>query len=1116
MKRRRSLLLVPVLVLLGLAAPHGTRAATPHPAWSLRAAALPANFAPGATPIFLIIATNVGGAPTTGPVVLSATLPEPLQPIKVDFSTPAHDNLSCAISGRQIECETADPVRPGRFVFAKVKLEVPAATPPGALTLPARVSGGGIAEADVQTEVPVESASVPFGFLPDFAAPLSEADGSPAAGAGSHPYQLTVGLDFPTEVAGFNLTGTEHLRDVLTELPRGLLGDPAASPVLCTEAQLLTILPGSKSGCPDASAVGTFDLITLVGGNEGTSVITSPLYDMVPPPGAPAELATDAGGVGLFVHLIASVRSDGDYGISTTGSDLLAIANPIFGADVQLWGDPSSPAHDAIRGNCAPHDLGTCPMEEPQATAFLTMPADCPGSPPTTRAAADSWEQPGAVKQTSYLNGALDGSPVSIAGCGALAFHPTLTLTPTSNLADSPTGLDVDLHQPQDFDNEHTATAELKDATVTLPEGLVANPSQADGLGACSEEEIGYLAEAAAEGIHFSKSPQSCPQAAKIGTVEVTTPLLVRRNSAHRLETDPETGLPIPEPLHGSVYIAKPFANPFGSLLAIYLAVEDPKTGTIAKLAGRVEPDPQTGRLTTVFEENPELPLEDVRLHLFAGARASLTSPPVCGSHTTTTTLVPWSDSEGGVPIAGADAHPQSSFETTASPAGGACPTEAAKAPHRPAFEAGTVSPQAGAYSPFVLRLSREDGSQRLTGIETMLPPGLTGKLAGIAECSAAGLAQAISREAPEQGIVEMERPSCPASSEVGTVDVAAGSGPAPFHATGRAYLAGPYKGAPLSLAIITPAIAGPFDLGTVVVRTALFVDPFTAQIHAVSDPFPQILDGIPLDIRSIALRMDRPDFTLNPTSCDPFSITGGALSATGQTAPVSQRFQVGGCSSLKFKPRLTISLKGPTKRTGHPALKAVLTYPGGPGYTNIGGAQVTLPGSEFLDQGNLNKVCTRPELESRSCPASSVYGKAKAWTPLLDAPLEGPVYLGVGFGYKLPALVAELGGQIRVLLKGKVDTGPGHGIRNTFEAVPDAPVSRFVIELKGGKKYGLLENSTNVCRAPQRATARFTGQDGAVVSLKPLIRNSCGKKGHGHKKGHDHKKHHKGHGGRH
>jgi hypothetical protein len=515
----------------------------------------------------------------------------------------------------------------------------------------------------------------------------------------------------------------------------------------------------------------------------------------------------------------------------------------------------------------------------------------------------------------------------------------------------------------------------------------------------------------------------------------------------------------------------------------------------VAKLPGKVTADPVTGQLVTRVTESPELPLEDVELHLFGGPRASLTTPPTCGTYTTTSTLTPWSTPEG------ADAHPTDSFQTTTSPDGGACPRSAGEAPNKPSFSAGTLSPQAGAYSPFVLKIVRGDGSQRIAAIDTVLPKGLSGKLAGVAYCPESGIAQAIARNKPNEGALERQSPSCPASSEVGNVDVAAGSGITPLHAQGHAYLAGPYKGAPLSVVTIVPAVAGPFDLGAVAVRVALNVDPETAQIHAVSDPLPQILDGIPLDVRSIALEMGRPQFTLNPTSCDPTAVLGSAISPLGSSAALSSPFQVGGCSALPFKPKISISIKGQTKRAGHPALKAVATAK--PGEANIGSVSVALPPTEFLDQSNIKTICTKVQFAAHSCPKGSIYGKARATTPLLDGTLSGPVYLRSST-HQLPDLVVALKGPasqpIEVALAGRVDTFR-KGIRNTFEAVPDAPVTKFVLEMQGGKK-GLIENSTDICKSANKATVKMTGQNGKVHDFEPVLKTSCkGKARKGKKK---------------
>jgi len=553
------------------------------------------------------------------------------------------------------------------------------------------------------------------------------------------------------------------------------------------------------------------------------------------------------------------------------------------------------------------------------------------------------------------------------------------------------------------------------------------------------------------------------------------------------------------DPLEGNVYLAKPFDNPFGTLLGIYLAIDDPQTGTIAKLPGKVEADPQTGQLTTTFTESPELPLEDVRLHLFNGPRAALTTPQTCGTYTTTSELTPWSTPEG------ADAHPTDSFETTTSPNGGACPRSPGEAANRPSFSAGTISPQAGSYSPFVLHLAREDGTQRISGIDTTLPEGLTGKLAGVAQCPEAAIAAAKAREAPNQGAAEIQGPSCPASSEVGTADVAAGSGITPLHVQGHAYLAGPYEGAPISLVVITPAVAGPFDLGAVTTRVALHVDPETARIHAVSDPLPQILDGIPLDVRSIALELGRPDFSLNPTSCDPMAVGGSVTSALGMSQALSSPFQVGGCSALPFKPKLSVKLKGGTRRGDFPALTAIATAK--PGEANIGSVAVTLPHSAFLEQGHIGTVCTRVQfaqgaVPGEACPKRSIYGKATAITPLLAQPLSGPVYLRSS-SHQLPDLVVALHGQVDVVLDGRVDSVKG-ALRNTFEAVPDAPVTKFVLKMQGGRK-GLIVNSRNLCASTNRATVLMDGQNGKTHDTRPVVKARCGGKGRKrHRKGHE------------
>ena len=541
----------------------------------------------------------------------------------------------------------------------------------------------------------------------------------------------------------------------------------------------------------------------------------------------------------------------------------------------------------------------------------------------------------------------------------------------------------------------------------------------------------------------------------------------------------------IPEALHGSIFIAKPFDNPFNSLLATYFTVEDPRYGIFAKLAARVEPDPVTGQLTTRLEENPQLPLEDAKVHLFTGSRAPLQTPLTCGPHLTSTALVPWSTPDT------ANAEPGSSFSSTAFPTGGPCPATEGQAPNAPKLIAGTLNPQAGAFSPLTLKLSREDGSQRMAKLETTFPDGLTAELAGVAQCTDAQIAAAQARNKPNEGALEIASPSCPASSEVGTLDAAAGAGPTPFHITGHLYLAGPYKGAPLSLLAITPAVAGPFDLGSVAVRIAVYLDPETGQARAVSDPFPQILQGIPVDLRSVAVKTGRAGFTLNPTSCEPKSFAGTETSTLSQVAPLSAAFQVGGCGSLKYKPKLTARLFGPIHRGGHPRFRSVFTARAGD--ANTARVSFALPRSEFIDQAHFRTICTRVQFAANQCPAGSVYGHVKATSPLVDYTVEGPIYLRSS-SHKLPDVVAVLKGPpsqpIEVDLDGRVDSVNG-GIRTTFETVPDLPVTKAIITLQGAKK-GLFQNSTNICKGNFYATAKLTAQSGTPLTLQPKVIADC------------------------
>jgi hypothetical protein len=1118
--RARLLLGLGTAALLLAACPSSALAAvTPAPALSVTSLATPTNFTPGGEEgvpyTYDIRVANLGGAATDGsPITITDTLPKGLTvkggiegvtmflrsenfEVESDYGEEACEieteeevsTVSCEISEslpESIEAATIQPLEERRLVI-EVNPPAPAAEGQELLNHVV-VEGGGSPPASTSSHGEASKEPAPAGVSLHTA--ILEADGSSAELAASHPYQLAIGFAANTKAHPPEGSTEEKfvpaggdLKDIEVTLPQGFSSGAALAQDRCSPADFNAthnVAQGISNflanACPDASAVGLI-LVQQISGVALEAPL--PLYNLTPPPGVVAELGAQFNNLPFYIDIEA--RPDNGYKAVATLRNLTQLKR-LTAATTVIWGTPASPLHDATRGSCVSglEELygltlpGCEPPEGLQEKPFLRLPSSCI-SPLDIDFAFDTWSEPGQLVSQS------SPGPVP-AGCNAVPFAPSFEAAPTSNLADSPTGLNAHLHIPQPEEPEEPGEADLRKTVVTLPRGLVANPSQANGLEACSEAEIGY--EGKEEGTDvFSNQPASCPAASRLGTVKIATPLL-----DHTLESK--------EGADGSVYLATPHQNPTGSLLALYIVVHDPVSGVVVKLPGKVEPDPVSGQLTASFEESPQLPFEDFELGFFGGPEAPLRTPAACGEYETKATLTPWSAPESGPP-----AQTANPFQI-AQPAPGqsSCPQSEAQEPNAPLLRAGTQSAVAGSYSPFSLRVSREDGSQEIKGIDLTLPPGLSAKLAGVPYCPEEALAAARSREHDGGGAEELASPSCPVASRIGTVEVAAGAGPAPFHVRGPAYLAGPYEGAPLSVAFVIPALAGPFDLGAVLARTALHVDPETAQVHAV-DRHPYILDGIPLDLRTVSLKLDRPGFTLNPTSCDEMSFSGEALSVFGQSAPLSQRFQVGECSRLGFKPKLSLRLKGKTARAAHPALKATLTMPAGD--ANIARAAVALPHSEFLDQGHIRTVCTRVQFNEGAgngagCPAGSVYGHATAWSPLLEAPLSGPVYLRSS-SHKLPDLVASLDGQIHIDLDGRIDSIHG-GIRSTFEVVPDAPVSKFVLTMQGGSK-GLLVNSTDLCKGQHLASARFSAQNARYIDLRPPLVAKCPNKRHGHHK---------------
>ena len=808
-------------------------------------------------------------------------------------------------------------------------------------------------------------------------------------------------------------------KDLIVNLPPGLIGNPN-SVAQCTAVEFATAFSGG--GCPNASQVGVVKF-SLYQYNQ--AAFFEPIYNMEPPGEGDtvARLGVYAASLPTFINI--AVRSEDDYGLTATLEGLNSTA-ALITATTTIWGVPAAKAHDRERQTPseALNGVSESPPRPPggDPLPFLSNPTRC-GVPQQVTILSDSYQLPGQFSPPAI-------APLpSIHGCDEVEFHPSLTVAPTSREAAAPSGLDALLDMPQNETVDGLATSHLRDAIVTLPRGMTIASGAADGLAACSEQQVGYKTRAASR----------CPDAAKIGTAEIDVPALSRV-------------------LHGSIYQRTP--GP-GHLFRIWLVSDE--LGLHLKVSGDIHLDPSSGQITSLFLDNPQAPVRSFGLHFKSGPRAPLATPSACGVYQSHYELAPWS----GAPAVLGD---------TPMTIDQGCDTGG----FSPRLSAGTVDPTAGAYSPFALTLQRQPGEQNVASLDVSMPPGLLAKLAGVAVCGEAGARIG----------------DCPAASRVGATAVASGPGssplwiPQPGKEPTAVYLSGPYKGAPYSLTVKVPAQAGPFDLGTVITRAGIYVDPETTEVTVKSDPLPQILEGVPVTYRTIHVDVNRPSFTLNPTRCAAMSVRARVGSAAGVVANPSSPFRVGSCASLPFGPRLSFRLKGSTKRGGHPALRAELRA--GPNEANIAKAIVGLPHSEFLAQEHIRTICTRVQFAAGTCPPGSVYGHALAISPLLDQPLEGPVYLRSSSN-PLPDLIADLRGPIHVVLVGQIDSVNG-GIRSSFASVPDAPVSKFVLSMGGGKK-GLLVNSRNLCTSVNRASVSLVAQSGKAARQRPVLRDTCSKR---------------------
>jgi hypothetical protein len=894
-------------------------------------------------------------------------------------------------------------------------------------------------------------AQAEFNLVPGSVSGVAETqNGTLATQAGSHPFAYTVNFAL-NALPNDKVEGGEP-RDIIVNLPPGLSGDPFAVP-RCTRQQF----EGVFAKCPTDTQVGVLRATI-----PGLGQSRLPLFNLAPPPGAAAQLGAAA--VNLNVLENASVLTEEGYGLSI---GTFNIPTGVSAVSETVWGVPAESAHDAERGLDA---LSGGPPVESTAPklAFLTLPAECE-SPPVITVKADSKLNPGVFVEQSAQALDAGGNPAALSGCDGVPFSPGVSATPTTKLAENPSGLDFELKLPNQGLTSPGGIAETqpRKTVVTLPEGVTVNPSLAEGIGVCTEAQ--YRAEQI-----DTPTGQGCPEASKLGSVVAKSPLL-------------------DEPIEGALYLAAPYENPFNTLTALYMIARAPERGVLVKQAGRVDLDPSTGQITTTFDHLPPVAYSSFKLHFREGARAPLVTPPACGTYQTVSKLTPFSSSQPKEVI--------SNLTVERGPEGGACPGGGLP-PFRPGLIAGSINNAAGRFSPFNVRLFRTDAEQEFTRFSIKLPPGVSGKLAGIPFCPESGIALAKSRTGVHGGQEELEHPSCPAASEIGHSLAGAGVGQVLAYAPGKLYLAGPYHGSAISLVAITAAKVGPFDLGNVVIRQAFKVDPETGEVFldaTGSDAIPHIIKGVPVHARDIRAYTDRPDFVINPTNCTRTStastLLGSGLDfaseADDRPVTVSTPYQAADCAALPFKPRLSLKLKGGTKRGSHPALTAALNM-NGIGEAGIHRTEVVLPKSEFIENAHFNTICTRVQFKQgahpgEQCPAGSVYGKAVIRTPLLSEPLEGPVFLRSS-EHQLPDVVAAVhNGQIDITLDGHVDSVKGR-LRTTFEATPDAPVGSAVISLLGGKK-GLFVNSTNLCKATHKAEANFVGQNGKRAELKPVVK---------------------------
>jgi hypothetical protein len=1070
LKRYRPILLA-VCAAMALATLAGAAPALADgPRWHLSSESWPATLPSSGEGTVVVLAENLGDAQAAHEALtLTDVLPAGVVPQSAELYVSPYGagknplNFLCKTAGQEVACHLSEsqmlsfaPFNPYDDLELRVHVKTEGAA--AGVENEVSISGAETPSASLKRALAIGSAPPSLGAA-NYELTPENVDGSLDTHAGSHPFQLTTTLTL-------NQTADPAYppaipKDLNFNLPPGLIGNPNAVPQ-CTAGQFSTLVgewPLLTNACPENTAVGvaviTFDEPTIA--LLHTETFSVPVFNVTPSVGEPARFGFVIASVPVLLD--TSVRTGGDYGVTVTVKNISEVSN-FIASRVTFWGVPGDPRHDSsrgwgcIRGERYAQEGITSPcvlLNQVKPPPFLALPTSCTGQLQTS-VEVDSWEQQGVF--TPPFPGV--GEP-ALDGCNRLPFSSSISVVPDGKAASTPTGLTVGVHVPQEeaLNAAGLAPADVKDTTVTLPAGVALNPAAADGLLACSEEQVALSNEMV----------PSCPEASKVATIEINTPLL-------------------PNPLVGEAYLAAQNQNPFGSLVALYLVARDPISGVLVKLAGEVKLDPVTGQLVSTFLNTPQLPFEDLKLHFFGGSRAPLATPSACGSYTTSAVIQPWSGNQS--------AESSSTFGIISGPNGSSC---ASPLPFNPELTAGSLNIQAGAFTPFTTTMSRSDGQQSLRGIVLHMPPGLSGLLAGVKLC----------------GEAEGNLGTCGPESLIGETIVSVGVGGSPFSVKGgRVYITGPYGGAPFGLSIVNPAKAGPYDLkkntpcDCVVVRARIEVDPITAALTVTTDntgPYkiPTILDGIPLQIQHVNVAITRPGFTFNPTNCNPMAITGSLVSAEGAVSALSVPFQVTNCATLGFKPQFSVSTSGKTSRANGASLHVKLAYPKTPfgSQANIKSVKVDLPKQLPSRLTTLQKACPDSVFNQNpaGCQPASRVGTATATTPLIPVSLSGPAYFVSHGGAKFPELVIVLSGYgVTVDLHGETFISPAGITSSTFRTIPDVPVGSFELTLPQGPFSALAANG-DLCKSKLRMPTAFTAQNGMVIhNSTPIRATGCGK----------------------